>query len=138
MIRPLLDIKAAALRHLPIVIFWFGGLLLAALMNTIMSDVRPDEPISRLDSSLHLFPWITAQSIMGYAVLRPNTFSWSFGRSVAAMVISLLWTWFAILGGMHSPGWHRADIFCLLAADVALIILLVSCGIVSVIKRQKT
>ena len=130
-------IYSRALRYLPIFVFWFSGLLLAAKMNFVFDYDDPYKTIAPLDSSLQLLPWITAQSLMIWAILRPQTFAWSWGRSLAAAVISVLWTGFVVLGAMHAPGWHVANFYILLAADFILIILFVACFIVSAIKRKK-
>jgi hypothetical protein len=119
--------KAIALRAIPFVLLWLAGLIFAAKMNFVFDYIERDKRIGHIDSALHVLPWITAEIIVLYALLRPNTFHLSWGHSLVALLVFAPWAYLHLMMVMHSPGWHIAHTLWLLTVNVALVTLTTGC-----------
>ena len=79
------------------------GLLLCAYANTEPGPTDAPVEVSPLTSMLNGLPAISITTAVLFAILRPATFRWSWGRVLAALAVVVPWVTVNALG---SPGWH--------------------------------
>ena len=108
---------------------WVIGVIAA-----VLSGLRPDPYLEhvRLIPPPHPYPmgtvlWIvlfmTVHAALLIAILRPASYSFSWGRALMALVVSLGFLALGIMGSMHAPPPWDAYLLWLLALVAATIIL---------------
>jgi hypothetical protein len=124
------------LRTLPFVLLWLAGLVLCALFNWVIDGKDAVVDVARTTSILYGLPWLSGETIVLYALLRPNTFRCSTGRVLIALAVFVPWILYfpSILRsadpawwgpGLYS-GWRFAHEYWLLAVAGLLVFLLVA------------
>jgi hypothetical protein len=116
--------RRQVLLALPFVAFWIGGLALYFRFNWIFdydTITREVEPLRPLAFGL---PRLTAEVLVLYLILRPNSYRCSWGRVLLALAVFVPWFIYSIAFVMHAPGWVFAHAYWLLAVLASLVVLL--------------
>lgn len=117
---------------------WLGGVYLMYTHNYEFSYDTLSRAIDPISSVAHGLPYLTAQVVVLYALLRPVSFHYSWGRALAAWVVCVSWTAYLVMGIMHSPGWFHSNVWWLLGVSVALTFLLLISGGAAIVKRAQS
>jgi hypothetical protein len=128
--------RSGILRALPFVLLWLAGLVLCALFNWVIDYKDAMVDVARTTSVLYGLPWLSGETIVLYAALRPNTFRWSSGRVLIALAAFVPWIlsfpWILRSAGPAAwgpglyAGWTFAHAYWLLAVAGILVCLLVA------------
>lgn len=118
-----------AMRKYAVLVAWFLGIIAVIFSgfqsNSYLEHVRnipPPHPYP-VDNVFWVILFMTLQTTLLIAVLRPASYSRSWGRALTAVVISLCFFAFGAIGSMHSPPPWGVYLAWLLVITIAIIIL---------------
>jgi len=130
--------RRTVLRSAPFVLFWLVGLAFAAKMNFVFDYVELSKEAGRWESVSHVLPWMSAEVVLVYLIVRPNTFSFSWARCLFATLALAPWAYWQLQWVIHSPGWHLAHVFWLLAATLIMSLATLVCAVTRTVRFLRT
>lgn len=123
-------------RGLPFLGLWLAGLALMYHHSYVFSYETITREIDPVTSMSYGLPFVTAEVLVLYLILRPNTFHHSWGRSLVAFLSFTAWTACMIQFVMHSPGWYLGHVWWLLVVTCCLLLLVLGCLMATLIASR--
>ena len=119
----------------------FASLWLTGLLFFCLRILTDDYPTNRLDpytpAILYGFPRITAEVVLLYFILRPQSFRWSWRRPLIAIGLLVPWFFASIAHIMHAPPWVFAHSWWVIALLCGMAILFVVAALGAWLTRTK-
>ena len=114
------------LRVLPFIVLWLIGLALCAQFNWVTQPTDAVDEITEVAAVLNGLPWLSAETIFLYIILRPGSFRWSWGRGLIALAAMAPWAYYNSVPAWRPArfwsGWEFAHGYWLLGVTGLLII----------------
>ena len=94
---------------------------------------RQIDPITSVSRGL---PYITAEVLVIYFILRPNSFRYSLSRSLTAFLVCAAWTVYLAQYVMHSAGWYISHVWWLIVVSACLLLLVLICLVAKFLRSK--